>query len=385
MTGSRDFKRLVRKRMAETGESYTVARSHFDELPKKTASRKPSAAPTTVAAFKKKVYARRGTKELGAHLEEHYGIRVSQTTKLDVGVHRIDRGGDPSWIARIFPAARSVDAANGDAEILSYLEQQDFPSERTAHPEPMSTLAGQPVLVTEFAPGSNRRSDESEEAMQWLGTLLGRLNSLPDGLGACARPAGSWHHLSVNGGGRRSDVEVLLTLLDDTEGRLSIDERPLMRELRGELEALDDLEDLPKALIHPDPCGANLIALGGDEGVLVDWTGAGRGPRVGAFANLISSVTALTLIDAAVAGYRCYATLDERELDRLEAALVGFPLILDCWTHLFQGAPLSMLMKRWTIHQQRARALAERARSAFAAPPPTRATAKSEENQASLF
>lgn len=227
-------------------------------------------------------------------------------------------------------------------------------------------------------------ADASEETWYALGSLVGRLHSLPAGPEPCTRRAGSWHHLPVDGGGRDSDVAILRALLQDPESRLGRDEQPLMQELRTHVERVDDLEDLPRALIHPDPCGANLIALDGDDGVLVDWAGAGEGPRLLAFANLIGSASSLSAVDAAVAGYRALGTLEEEELDRLEGALVAFPLILDCWPFLFQGAPLPMLMNRFSVHQQRARAIADRVRTAFAEPVLT-VPAAQEDNQASLF
>src|SRR5438874_260960 len=175
--------------MAETGESYTVARTHFDAPPKKTTA---TAKSMTVAAFKKQTYGRQRVDDLAGHLEKHYDIRVSQMTELDVGVYRVDRTGEPSWIARLFPAARSVDSAQGDAEVLNHLEQQGFPAERAAHTEPVSVFAGQPVLVTSYVEGSNRRNGATESMMKSLGSMLGRLHALPDGPDACARPAGSW-------------------------------------------------------------------------------------------------------------------------------------------------------------------------------------------------
>jgi Ser/Thr protein kinase RdoA (MazF antagonist) len=277
-----------------------------------------------------------------------------------------------------------MDAVNGDAEILMYLAEKDFPAERVAHAKPVSVLAGQPVLVTEYVPGSNRRYDESAETIECLSSMLGRLHSLPDGPAACRRPAGGWHHLSVNGGGRRSDADILLKLLKDAAKRMPDDERARLPELLHELEELDDLDDLPKALIHPDPCGANLVAPASGEGVLVDWTGAGMGPRVLAFATLIGSVKARALVDAAVAGYRRHATLEPDELERLEAALVGFPFVLDCWTVLFRGAGVSEALHQLTTHRQRAKAIARRARSAFGERvEPARPT--SEDKQATLF
>lgn len=156
-------------------------------------------------------------------------------------------------------------------------------------------------------------------------------------------------------------------------------------QLRDDLDTLDDLDDLQCALIHPDPCSANLIAPDDGRGVLVDWTGAGRGPRLASFANLISSVTSLALVDAAVSGYREHASLEAAELARLESALVAFPLILDCWTVLFQGAPISMLPRRLSTHRQRASALAERARSAFSAVRPEQTPDGPKTAQATLF
>jgi Ser/Thr protein kinase RdoA (MazF antagonist) len=365
VTESRDFKRLVRERMAETGESYTVARAHFVAPPKKPKGvRRTRALPTTVAAFEKKVYGRKRADDLAAHIEREYGGSVSQTLELDVGVYRVDRTGEASWVARVFPEVRSLDAVRGDAEILAYLAESGFPAERLAHEQSVSVLAGQPVLVTEFVAGTNRRFDHSAETIECLGSLLGQLHTLPEGPGACARDAGGWHHLSVNGGGRRIDVGILLTLMKDAAKRTL--DTTSMDEVRRALEELDDLDDLPKALLHPDPCGANLVAPDGVVGTLVDWTGAGRGPRVLGLAILIGSVRRLELVDAAVAGYRRYASLAAGELDRLEGALVGFPFVLDCWTMLFRGQSAAEVVHGLRTHRQRAASLARRAREAFA-------------------
>jgi Ser/Thr protein kinase RdoA (MazF antagonist) len=197
--------------------------------------------------------------------------------------------------------------------------------------------------------------------------MVGRLSTLDDGPIVCARPAGSWHHLSANGGPRRNDIDVILMLLADVATRVAVDERAHVHALRAELEATDDFADLPFGLMHPDPAGANLVARDDAEGVLVDWAGVGTGPRILGLATLIGSVESLTSVDAIVAGYREHASLEERELDRLEAALAQFPLILDCWTVIFQGESIGMLTQRLSVHRQRAAAFAARAKSAFAA------------------
>lgn len=366
MTDSRDFKRLVRARMAATGETYTVARAHFERPPARTGrALGATGLPASVASFKRKVYGRSRATELAVHLSNRYGIQISGVAKLDVGVYRVDRRQDPSWVARLFSSARTKEAALGDAEILERLATCAFPAERLAHPEAVSMLAGQPLLVTEFLPGENRRNDETEATMHALGDLLGRLHALPLDDGACGRPAGAWHHLSPNGGTRRDDIRVLLPLLHDARTRLPAGQHAMHDELCAALEDLDDLTDLPTSLVHPDPGGANLIAATGQPGVLVDWTGAGRGARVGSFANLAGGVGQLALIDALVEGYAAHIRLQDEELERLPRALVGFPLILDTWMFLFRRAPLDQLFRRLDIHRARADAIAARTRSAL--------------------
>ena len=51
------------------------------------------------------------------------------------------------------PADRSIEAARGDAALLDWLVDAGVAAERTVAPNPVSTHAGQAVLVTEFAPG----------------------------------------------------------------------------------------------------------------------------------------------------------------------------------------------------------------------------------------
>jgi Ser/Thr protein kinase RdoA (MazF antagonist) len=192
---------------------------------------------------------------------------------------------------------------------------------------------------------------------------------LPPGGGACVRPAGSWHHLSVNGGSRRDDVEILIALVRDKQTRTPRDERPLLDELCAELASLDELEDLPMTLTHPDPCRANLVADDAGDGVLVDWTGAGRGPRVGSFAALVWSLTSFAHIDAAVAGYREHSSLDDRELGRLEGALVGFPAVLLAWGLLFrEQLSVGDVLHTMSTQRERAARIADHVRSAWTAP-----------------
>ena len=57
----------------------------------------------------------------------HYGIAMTETTELDVGVFRLRRPDGPSWVARVFAAAQSIGATSGDAAVLRFLAAHEFP------------------------------------------------------------------------------------------------------------------------------------------------------------------------------------------------------------------------------------------------------------------
>jgi Ser/Thr protein kinase RdoA (MazF antagonist) len=345
VTDDKDFKRLIRSRMAKTGESYTAARAQLVRA-------------SGVAEFRELVLTRR-TDGLAAHLTARYGVTVRRLEALDVGVFRVWLGDGPGWVARVFSAARPVEQAEGDAAVLRLVSAHGVPAERPAVDEPVSVLDGQAVLVTLDVPGVNGRGRLDAPAWRALADSLGRVHALP--VDSAMRAAGAWHHLSLRGGSRADDVALLQSLLAEAgdDG------------LANELDGVDDGRGLPEALIHPDPCDANTIV--GDDGgapVLVDWTGAGLGPRVLSLANLLAGVTNLDQVDAAMAGYRAHVSLTDVELDRLAGVLWGFPLIIDCWSVLVHDVPASDALAHLAAQRQRADAIAARARQALAAPAP---------------
>ena len=57
--------------------------------------------------------------------------------------------------------------------------------------------------------------------------------------------------------------------------------------LRRELDDVDDGAGLPAALTHPDFVLANVVAPAAGGMVVVDWTGAGTGPRAWTLAFLL--------------------------------------------------------------------------------------------------
>jgi catechol 2,3-dioxygenase-like lactoylglutathione lyase family enzyme len=140
---------------------------------------------------------------LQSHLESRYGIGVTQLSELDVRVFRVDRRDGPSWVARLFPAVRPAAVVAGDAEILAFLAEHDFPAERRATTESVSALDGRAVLVTEYVamPAASTTSANCSDGSTRCPT--GRVPSIAtEGLGTTwptavrttrsPRPPGCW-------------------------------------------------------------------------------------------------------------------------------------------------------------------------------------------------
>ena len=110
-------------------------------------------------------------------------------------------------------------------------------------------------------------------------------------------------------------------------------ERDAYRALQAEVGALDTADGLPEALTHPDFVLANVVATPGGM-VLVDWAGAGRGPRAWSLAFLLYAEGAKDLrrVDVVLLGYRRHVTLEDEELDRLAAIAQARPLVLSVWS-----------------------------------------------------
>jgi Ser/Thr protein kinase RdoA (MazF antagonist) len=309
---------------------------------------------------------------LRSHLQARYGIDVTAMTELDVGVWRVGRADGQDWVARWFPAQRPAPVVAGDAEILRYVAAHELPAERCAADEPVSTLDGRAVLVTEWAdpvPRQQRREAiRADGGLARLGALLGRLHALPpEHVGACSRPGGAWHHLAD--GLPAAEVAAASQLLAGVAPHLIPDgERAAYQALRAEIAALDTADGLPAALTHPDFVLANVVATPGGM-VVVDWAGAGRGPRVWSLAFLLFAEGAKDLrrVDVVLAGYRRHVTLTGEELDRLPAIARARPLILSAWSVGVGRTPPSQALAQAAEVTTLAEAIAARARAATAA------------------
>jgi hypothetical protein len=227
----------------------------------------------------RQMYTRVGLEGLCPHLEATYGIAVADVSAIGVGpgdpaALRVDRKDGPPWVARVFPAGRPAEAAAGDAAVLRHAEAHGFPAERLATDAPLSELHGQSVLVTGFIPSAPPR--RAGPLPGGLGGFQARLHSLPLPSGRARRPAGALHHFAE--GTRADEVAAVKTWLDQIEPRVPTPDRRHVHRLRAALDESDAGEGLPEAFIHPDPVPVNMV--GTEDGpCLVDWTGAGVGPR----------------------------------------------------------------------------------------------------------
>ena len=211
---------------------------------------------------------------LDKHLEERYGVEVAAVVPLDLGVFRVDRRDGSRWVARVFAAGRPLTSVQEDTAILRGLERAGFPAERCAHPEPVSEFLGQGVLVTDFLEDHEPLRPGRSAAI--LGAMLGRLHTHP---ATNLRSGGAWHHLTFEGG-PREEIAAAAELLDDHLGEVGVRELSLFDRLRDEVAKIDDCHDLPHAFVHTDFVPANAIPTADEKLAIVDWTGAGRGPRL---------------------------------------------------------------------------------------------------------
>ncbi|MBV8999106.1 MAG: phosphotransferase [Solirubrobacterales bacterium] len=300
---------------------------------------------------------------LATHLQERYSIEVAAVAALDAAVFRVDRRDGPSWVARVFPVDRPIADVQDETELLRALEESGFPAERCAHDEPVSGFGGQAVLVTEFvAPAAPLKPGRTAAL---LGGMLGALHSRP---ATRFRSGGAWHHLSFNGG-PRVEIAAAGALLDDAIGEVPARQLAMFDRLREAVDRADDCEDLPHVLVHPDFVSANAIPTPDERLVLVDWTGAGRGPRLWSLGFLLWAAGAVhpRLIELAVSRYRKRTSLEPEEFARLEGAIVGRPLMIECWSFCHGRRSLADTVQRMDANLELANKIAAQARQAFTA------------------
>lgn len=305
---------------------------------------------------------------LAAHLEHTYNIDVTNLAQLDAGVYRVDRRDGPAWVARMFPAVRPFERAQGDADVLRFLEPHDFPAERLAHADPLSMHAGQAVLVTEFVDGS-QLADRSEQTFHALGEMLGRLHTLPAAAGGVARQAGAIHAFTLDEGSLADEVADAMSWLAEAE--IPAEHKSSYDELREQMSRIDFGDHLPQALLHPDPVPKNFIATPAGNLVAIDWTGAGRGPRAHSLAFLLLCAVRESRwkadsprADAVIEGYRKHVQLEDAEFPAIADAMPLHVLVGDCATFCLGRTTFDEVAGGYSVISRLATKAADRIRQA---------------------
>lgn len=316
----------------------------------------------------------RGADGIARHLEARYGIEVASVAPLDGvwgRVRRVElRDGDP-WVVRIFSEHRPVERVHGDADILRFVEEHEFPAERPAAPDPVSHYEGQTLLVTTLVEGSP--SDVTVDHEAALADMLGRLHALPAVDGAIGRAGGALHHDPAREGRPHEDLVAAATFLDAAEAGISDHQRPVLELLRQRVAAADGCEGLPEALLHPDMVGPNVLVTATGERATIDWTGSGRGARLASLAFLLHGAGLKpggddAIIDVIVRAYRRHVELTAEELDRLAGAMRLRPVYFSAW-RLWRAVAKGEALtgwERWRPGDELSDSIAAKACSAFA-------------------
>jgi Ser/Thr protein kinase RdoA (MazF antagonist) len=274
---------------------------------------------TEFEAVLQRMYQRAGVDTLPAHLEKTYGITVAKVSQLDVGVFRVDREKGTPLVARLFSAARSHAAAEADLAVLTYLAEVGFPSERPYGDGALTSHEGQSLIVTEFVK-QVAKAKRPPYPIVTLGARVGRLHGLAVPAGA-DRPAGALHHYAE--GTMADELRVVAGWLDSIEDRVSDGGTEALDTIRTAVLTADGGDGLPEAFVHPDPVPKNAIFTA-DGPVLVDWTSAGRGPRLPSMALILRSGWAAVPF---LKGYAKRVALTDDERDRLPGLLYSRGLI----------------------------------------------------------
>ena len=332
MTKDASFKRVVRRHAEETGQRYTQSLIDLQGL-------------------QARLFHQPVGEQLVAHLRDHYGISAVSATKVSQHhdhVFRIDRRDGEPWIARAFSPARPRAGIEGDAAILRFLQRHDYPAERLATDNAVSSFDGSTVLVTQFIRGRPlpvATAMEGSEKFTIMGDLLGRLHILPPDE-SVSRPGGSSGEDPSREGAPRQDLMAALAFLDAVDTKVAAAERDRFERLRNKVRSADDGTGLPEALLHGNLLHAPDHVVLSDQGaVAINWKAAGRGPRLSDFAWLMWGTWGnADWINLAVAAYRTHVELTADELERLEGVMYIRSLYLGCYSYrrdLVNGRPPS--------------------------------------------
>jgi Ser/Thr protein kinase RdoA (MazF antagonist) len=295
-------------------------------------------------------------------LTQRYTIHALTLAPLAHGekqVYRVRRADGPDCVVRLYrPDGFQGDAETvaGLAEVLLFLERQEYPAERVftaVDGSPVVQYGDQQALVTTFVgetlrpwqPGTGQPAQQatgaedalSPETFFAVGAALGRLHALPMSADQPLRRAGMLP---------KRELSWVAGKLAALAGRLAGHWQADYDTLVTAVQKMDYGEDLPAALIHNDPNLGNVVQTPTGEIVLIDWDCAGLGPAVLDLGILlrncyvkserrINQAAVLAVVD----GYSQYRRLTPAEVEQLPAMIRFMTLVLlaACFPGLANG------------------------------------------------
>jgi thiamine kinase-like enzyme len=121
--------------------------------------------------------------------------------------------------------------------------------------------------------------------------------------------------------------------------------------------------------VHPDFVLPNAVVSPEDRLVMVDWTGAGTGPRLWPLAFLLYSAGArrAELVRSVVNGYTRYLRPEPAELARLASVMRVRPSVFEVWAFATGRKTVTGAARGVAAIRAQADAIAARATRAFGA------------------
>jgi Ser/Thr protein kinase RdoA (MazF antagonist) len=304
--------------------------------------------------------------------------RVGTVAKLalifeerDKQVFRADLVDGRAVVVRVFPAARPIARVRGDVAVLAHAIAAGVPAER---PVAALELDGRGVAVTEHLAG--RTAERTADELRQLGEIAGRLAALA--------PVTGDEFLGRRAGSRPvDDLSYARADLDRVRAAVPPDAQAQLAQLDAAVAATRDASDLPHALVHPDFLVSNAICDAGGRLAVIDWEGAGVGPRLLPFCVLVFNAAVRCVDQPCPPSAPC-----RLELDRVAPIVDGLVRHceadageLDALADLIRVRPLAIAVRRfaravedgrlepawgWWSHHVEADAVAERVRAELA-------------------
>jgi Ser/Thr protein kinase RdoA (MazF antagonist) len=281
-------------------------------------------------------------------LEDVYQAGALQLTRLAHGtkdVFRVQRAAAPDWMLRIYPVTDPApvhDPVYTLAQLLVFLEQQQYPAERVVRTitGALTTRIGawhvlvttylgsplqawQPASTSETAP-SPTHADAAKRDPQLLssiGALLGRLHAL-DTTGPDAEL------IRAPGLQAASELAWASGQLAQIQGGVPAHLQEELVRLNRRMQQIRSFDACPQTIIHGDGHLGNVVITPANDYVFIDWEAAGRGAAVTDLGQLLSAsvepsdtILHVAGIQAIIDGYCAYRKVSSIERDLLPDAL----------------------------------------------------------------